>query len=81
MGLWIGGKKTWWWPFGVSHWTYSPYLLGNDDPNKPPPSVAAKSYAGSPYSCPRDGKNYPTWRVPSPDGQTQQEIVDWSSPL
>jgi hypothetical protein len=56
-------------------------LSGDENPNKPPPSIAEKAVAGPTYQCPRDGKSYRTFIVPSPDGKTQQQIVDFSSPV
>jgi hypothetical protein len=81
MGAWIISKPSWWWPWGTSHWTFSPMLPGDENPNKPPPSVADKAIAGPNYNCPTDGKTYRTFYVPSPDGKTQQRIVDFSQPI
>jgi len=80
MGAWIRSKPSWWWPWGTSHWTFSEYLPGNEDPNKPPPPVADKATPGPAYVSP-NGHRYATWLVPSPNGQTIQQGVDWSQKL
>lgn len=48
------------WTDAGSHWTYSPYLEGNEDPNKPPPGVEFKE--GDPYNS-TNGKKYKTYLV------------------
>ena len=61
------------WTNSGGTWTYSPYLPGNDDPNKPPPG-AGTAVPGPPYYstlCP--GVALDTWILP--DGQ---KTVDWS---
>lgn len=60
------------WTNSGGTWTYSPYLPGNEDPNSPPPGVAA--VPGPPYYsslCP--GVALDTWILA--DGQ---QTVDWS---
>jgi len=67
------------WTSAGSHWTYSPYLSGSEDPNLPPSGQPV--VRGPVYTTP-EGKEYNTWLVPftSPDGSvTEQTIVDWAS--
>ena len=81
MGAWIRQKKTAgiWGMFGPSHWTFSPYLPGNENPNKPPPEVADKAVDGPIYNAP-NGKSYHTWVIPNPQGTGTNEIVDYERP-
>lgn len=79
MGLWIGGEG--WGPFRNHHWTYTPYREGHDNPNLPPPRVAATAVRGPVYNS-TDGHKYRTWIVDPPiKGDPKQELVDWREKL
>ena len=59
------------WTNAGGTWTYSPYLPGNEDPNKPP--GGATCVPGPKYSSPLCSNQLNTCLV---DGQ---QIVDWST--
>lgn len=79
MGLWTGGGG--WGPFRQHHWTYTPYSIGTDNPNLPPPRVASTAVRGAVYNS-TDGHRYRTWLVDPPlSGDPKQTIVDWREKL
>ena len=76
-GKWIGGGSG---PFSGSHWTWTPYLAGGDDPSLPPPQVGSNYHEGPMYrgGVPPGG-DFKTWIVISPNGKTLQQIINWKS--